>query len=180
VITVGLALEALGIGLYAVVFSDHTTLLSLLPGLIAHGIGIGFATSQLTNVVLSDIPPAKAGSASGAAGMTRQVGTALGIALIGAIFASRSAAKIRDGLKAIPGLTQSALDTIVASATNFGGSAARAGADPRIGKVVSSGIVDGARAAVLLACGIVVVGALLSMLVPNIPPDAHARPAAAH
>ncbi|MFN8052521.1 MAG: MFS transporter [Acidimicrobiales bacterium] len=33
-----------------------------------HGIGIGFATSQLTNVVLSDIPPQKAGSASGAAG----------------------------------------------------------------------------------------------------------------
>ena len=55
-----------------------------------HGIGIGFATSQLTNVVLSDIPPQKAGSASGAAGMVRQVGTALGIALIGAIFVSQA------------------------------------------------------------------------------------------
>ena len=36
-----------------------------------HGIGIGFATSQLTNVVLSDIPPQKAGSASGASGHGR-------------------------------------------------------------------------------------------------------------
>ena len=82
VITVGLAFEAAGIWLYFAAFSASTTFLSLLPGLLLHGIGIGFATSQLTNVVLSDIPPQKAGSASGAAGMVRQVGTALGIAII--------------------------------------------------------------------------------------------------
>ena len=63
-----------------------------------HGIGIGFATSQLTNVVLSDIPPQKAGSASGAAGMVRQVGTALGIALIGAIFVSQAHSHVRHDL----------------------------------------------------------------------------------
>ena len=63
-----------------------------------HGIGIGFATSQLTNVVLSDIPPQKAGSASGAAGMVRQVGTALGIALIGAIFVSQATSHVRHDL----------------------------------------------------------------------------------
>ena len=180
VITVGLGLEALGIGLYAIAFSDHTTLLQLLPGLIAHGIGIGFATSQLTNVVLSDIPPEKAGSASGASGMVRQVGTALGIALIGAIFSSQSASKIRDGLRAIPNLTQAVRDQIIGSATSFGGSAPAGLSDPRIGKVVSSGIVDGTRSAVVLACAIVIIGAVLSTLVPNIPPDTHGRPATAH
>jgi EmrB/QacA subfamily drug resistance transporter len=179
VITAGLGLEALGIGLYAIAFSTNTSLLQLLPGLIAHGVGIGFATSQLTNVVLSDIPQEKAGSASGAAGMVRQVGTALGIALIGAIFASQSASKIRSGLNSVGGLTQAVRDATVESATNFGGSAA-SGSDPRIGRVVSSAIVDGARSAVLLACGIVVIGALLSTLVPNIPPDMHGRPATAH
>ena len=90
VITIGLTAEAIGIFLYVAAFSSSTTFLALLPGLMLHGIGIGFATSQLTNVVLSDIPPHKAGSASGAAGMVRQVGTALGIALIGAIFVSRA------------------------------------------------------------------------------------------
>jgi MFS family permease len=159
VITAGLALEALGIGLYALAFSDSTTLVEMLPGLICHGIGIGFATSQLTSVVLSDIPPEKAGSASGASGMVRQVGTSLGIALIGAIFASQSASKIRDGLKAVPGLDGGTIDKIVGAATN----------------------VDGTRAAVLLACGIVVIGALLSTLVPNIPADAGpGRPPAGH
>ena len=180
VITAGLGMEALGIGLYAVAFSDHTTLLQLLPGLIAHGIGIGFATSQLTNVVLSDIPPEKAGSASGASGMVRQVGTALGIALIGAIFSSQSASEIRDGLRVIPNLTQAIKNQIVSSATSFGRSAPGGASDPRIGKIVSSGIVDGTRAAVLLACAIVIIGAVLSTLVPNIPPDTHGRPASAH
>jgi hypothetical protein len=45
---------------------------------------------------------------------------------------------------------------------------------------VSSGIVDGTRAAVLLACAIVIIGAVLSTLVPNIPADTHGRPASAH
>jgi EmrB/QacA subfamily drug resistance transporter len=181
VITGGLALEALGIGLYALAFSKDTTLLDLLPGLIAHGVGIGFATSQLTSVVLSDIPPEKAGSASGASGMVRQVGTALGIALIGAIFASQSEAKIRSGLRAVPNLTHAAIDKIVATATSLSGAGAQAGSDPRIGNVVSSGIIHGTRVAVLLACAIVIVGALLSTLVPNIPAGAGpGRPAGGH
>jgi EmrB/QacA subfamily drug resistance transporter len=100
VITVGLALEAAGIWLYVAAFSPHTSFLDLLPALMLHGIGIGFATSQLTNVVLSAIPPEKAGSASGAAGMVRQVGTALGIALIGAIFVSQAASHVRHDLAA--------------------------------------------------------------------------------
>jgi EmrB/QacA subfamily drug resistance transporter len=127
VITVGLVLEAAGIWGYFFAFSDSTSFWDLLPGLMLHGIGIGFATSQLTNVVLSDIPPQKSGSASGAAGMVRQVGTAFGIALIGAIFVSQSA---------------------------------------------TNSVADSAQAAVAFAGAVVVVGALLSMLVPNIPPDA--------
>jgi MFS family permease len=48
VITVGLALEAIGIWLYVFAFSPSTTFWTLLPGLLTHGLGIGFATSQLT------------------------------------------------------------------------------------------------------------------------------------
>ncbi len=177
VITAGLTLEAIGIGLYAFAFATDTTFFNLLPGLIAHGIGIGFATSQLTNVVLSDIPPAKAGSASGASGMVRQVGTALGIALIGAIFTSRSAQRIRVGLNRISGLTAAQRDQILAGATNGLGKPPAAGANPQVASAVSSGIVDAARAAVTFACVIVVIGALLSLLVPNIPPDTQSRPA---
>lgn len=131
-ITAGLALEAVGIWWYVARFSATTTFGDLLPGLVLHGMGIGCATSQLTNVVLSDIPPQKAGSASGASGMVRQVGTALGISLIGAIYMTR----LSDGTVEDP--------VAIASA---------------------------AKPAVGFAGGVVVVGALVSLLFPNIPPD---------
>ena len=54
--------------------------LALLPGMIVFGLGVGFASSQLTNVILSDIDPDKAGVASGTNTTVRQVGLALGIA----------------------------------------------------------------------------------------------------
>ena len=174
VITVGLFLESSGIVGYALAFGPRTTFLSLLPALILHGIGIGFATSQLTNVVLSDIPPQKAGSASGAAGMVRQVGTSLGIAIIGAILLSQSASHIRRDLKDVPGLSASAQAAIVANVSNFGGGApSGVRSNPAVGRVISNGIADGSVPAASFAAAVVFIGALLSMLVPNIPPDAH-------
>jgi len=181
VITVGLALEATGIFLYVAVFSTSTTFLQLLPGLVLHGIGIGFATSQLTNVVLSDIPPHKAGSASGASGMVRQVGTALGIALIGAIFVSQGAQNVRTELNAITGLPEQVKEQIVAGVTGGIGGVDDIQAPPgvavdEIGDVVSEAVADASRPAVAFAGFVVVAGALLSLLVPNIPPDEHDMP----
>lgn len=178
VITAGLALEAAGIWWYVVAFSANTSFLDLLPALMLHGIGIGFATSQLTNVVLSDIPPQKAGSASGAAGMVRQVGTALGIALIGAIFVSQAASHVRHDLaadKTIPPLVR---EQVIAGVNEgIGGGAAPAGTTDsaigqRVSKLVANGVAAASRPAVAFAGVVVTLGALISLLVPNIPPDA--------
>jgi MFS family permease len=178
VITVGLLFEAAGIVGYALAFGPHTTFLSLLPALILHGIGIGFATSQLTNVVLSDIPPEKAGSASGAAGMVRQVGTSLGIAVIGAILLSQASSHIRHDLEKVPNLPASVRTAIVANVSNFGGRAPGTADNPVVAKIISNGIADGSVPAAGFAAAVVFLGALLSMLVPNIPPDAHPGPPA--
>jgi EmrB/QacA subfamily drug resistance transporter len=172
VITVGLLLEAAGIFGYVLAFGPDTTFWSLMPALMLHGVGIGFATSQLTNVVLSDIPPQKAGSASGAAGMVRQVGTALGIALIGAIFLSQARSNIADALekKHVPEAQRLAIIDKVSE--GIGGGADTKGADASMGQVVSSGVEDASQPAVAFAGFVVLLGALLSTLVPNIPPDA--------
>ena len=47
--------------------------------------GVGFALAQLTNVVLSEIPSEGSGVASGANTTVRQVGSALGVAVIGTV-----------------------------------------------------------------------------------------------
>ena len=76
----GLALESIGLLVVALAISPHVSFLALLPGMMAFGLGVGFASSQLTNVILSDIDPDKAGVASGTNTTVRQVGLALGIA----------------------------------------------------------------------------------------------------
>lgn len=178
VITVGLGFEALGIWGYFLAFSDHTTFRTLLPALMLHGIGIGFATSQLTNVVLSDIPPAKAGSASGAAGMVRQVGTALGIALIGAIFVSQATSKVGANLRADKAVPPAVAEQVAADVSDgVGGGGAPRGADAnsplgrRIAGLVSDAVAGAARPATAFAGTVVTIGAFLSLLVPNTPPD---------
>ncbi len=76
----GLVLEAVGLLLVALSISAHVSFPALLPGMVVFGLGVGFASSQLTNVILSDIDPEKTGVASGANTTVRQVGLALGIA----------------------------------------------------------------------------------------------------
>lgn len=80
IVRTGLALEGIGLLLVATAISPHVSFLALLPGMMVFGLGVGFASSQLTNVILSDINPEKAGVASGANTTVRQVGLALGIA----------------------------------------------------------------------------------------------------
>jgi len=85
VVRTGLVFEAVGLVVVAVMISTHTTLLALLPGSALFGIGVGFASSQLTNVILSEVDRDKAGVASGTNTTVRQVGAALGIAVIGSL-----------------------------------------------------------------------------------------------
>ncbi len=176
VITIGLTLEALGIWLYVAVFSHSTTFWALLPALMLHGVGIGFATSQLTNVVLSDIPPQKSGSASGAAGMVRQVGTALGIALIGAIFVSQATSHVRHDLNQATDIPAALKAEVVKGVGDgIGGGAPPGGTDTPVGRrivvIVSEGVADAAKPAVTFAGAVVTLGALISLLVPNIPAE---------
>jgi MFS family permease len=176
VITIGLTLEALGIWLYVAVFSQSTTFLDLLPALMLHGIGIGFATSQLTNVVLSDIPPQKAGSASGAAGMVRQVGTALGIALIGAIFVSQATSHVRHDLNQAKDIPPAVRAQVVKGVGDgIGGGAPVGATDTPVGRhiatIVSDGVASAAQPAVAFAGVVVTLGAFISLLVPNIPAE---------
>jgi EmrB/QacA subfamily drug resistance transporter len=60
----------------------------LLPGMIVAGIGAGFVNVPLAATAIGVVEPARAGMASGINTTFRQVGTATGVAALGAIFAS--------------------------------------------------------------------------------------------
>lgn len=67
-----------------------STFWSLLPGTVLGGIGMATTMSPMTAAALGSVPVEKSGVGSGMLNTFRQVGGALGVALMGAIFASEA------------------------------------------------------------------------------------------
>ncbi|HEY5630126.1 MAG TPA: DHA2 family efflux MFS transporter permease subunit, partial [Candidatus Limnocylindrales bacterium] len=65
-VTLGMALEAVGIVSTSLLVSTTVSGLLLAVPLFVYGVGVGLATAQLTSIVLSDVPPHRSGLASGA------------------------------------------------------------------------------------------------------------------
>jgi predicted MFS family arabinose efflux permease len=114
IVRVGLAFEAIGLVLVAIAVQPGATFVTLLPGSVFFGLGIGFAGSQLTNVILSDVDPDKAGVASGLNTTVRQIGFALGIATFTAFL---DAFTVEDGAR--PALLVAAALVTVGTGLSF-------------------------------------------------------------
>jgi hypothetical protein len=58
------------------------------PAALVYGVGAGFATAQLSNLTMAEIPASAGGVAAGVNNTMRQAGASLGIALVGSAFSS--------------------------------------------------------------------------------------------
>ena len=85
VVRLGMILEIIGIIGIGWGFSTTRSPWWLVIPLMIYGAGLGFASAQLTNVVLADVPMEKSGQASAMTSTFRQVGSALGAAVLGAV-----------------------------------------------------------------------------------------------
>lgn len=83
VLQLGMLLEAVGIFGLGFVLSTEITGWGMAPWLFIYGMGVGFATAQLTGVILSEVPVADSGQASAVQSTSRQIGAAIGTAIIG-------------------------------------------------------------------------------------------------
>ncbi|MEV7326056.1 DHA2 family efflux MFS transporter permease subunit [Streptomyces sp. NPDC093970] len=99
----GLFLQAAGLGYMASVVTAHASYGVQLPGLIISGIGMALYFAPAANLVMSAVSPQEQGIASGANNALREVGGALGIAVMSSIFAAQggyeSAQSFVDGLR---------------------------------------------------------------------------------
>ncbi|MFD3435939.1 MFS transporter [Streptomyces sp. NPDC058685] len=89
VVATGLALQAVGLGLFAMVLEPGVSYAAQLPGLILSGIGMAMYFAPAASVVMSSVRPGEQGIASGANNALREVGGALGVAVLGAVFAAQ-------------------------------------------------------------------------------------------
>lgn len=85
----GLTLEVtalIGLGLAGV--ATTRPVLATTLWLLLYGFGLGLASAQLTSTILVDIPPHMSGQASAVQSTTRQLGSALGVAIIATYMAN--------------------------------------------------------------------------------------------
>lgn len=84
-VQIGVLLELIGVLGIGLVASQENGWVWIAPFLLIYGIGIGLATAQLTGVIMVDVPMEKTGQGSGSQSTVRQVGSALGIAVLGTV-----------------------------------------------------------------------------------------------
>lgn len=179
-VRLGLGLEALALAGVAAVgaFTDASAwLLALVLGV--YGIGVGFATAQVTNVVLADVPAAAAGQASGTQSTARQLGSALGIAALTTAFYATVHAGVDDGLQT-RGLSATDAARFADAVTDSAGAVlVRLAENPALAAVVRVGreaLTSGVVTAALLAAGFLVVGLVATLLIARAPRPAAAEP----
>jgi EmrB/QacA subfamily drug resistance transporter len=162
VVIVGLVLEIAGVVLTAVFLHPSTSPWILAVLLMLYGLGLGLASAQLTGTVLADIPTAQSGQGSATQSTVRQVGSALGTALIGAVLAVGLAQAVPTQLASVPGLPAASAQKLAdATAESAGGtipSVRAEGTDGRFGTegpavsdALANGVTDATRVAMLSA-----------------------------
>lgn len=89
VLMAGALINATGFGGYlwaAAHYGPTITSAQMLAPLAVTGFGFGLVVAPIVDLILTDVPAADVGSASGVLSTTQQVGMALGVALVGVVF----------------------------------------------------------------------------------------------
>jgi fucose permease len=102
----GLALIAIGLALFGRAPINGSYLLDVLPAIVPIGVGVGVAFPTLATLAMSGAKEQDAGLASGLVNTTMQVGSALGLALLATLSATRSASLLRQGVDKTMALTE--------------------------------------------------------------------------
>jgi len=139
------------------------------------GAGMGFTMAPATESIMGSLPLAKSGVGSAMNDTTRQIGGALGVAVLGSILASGYGAAIEPALRGVPSEVALAAGDSIGAATTI---AARLGVQGQ-GLLASarSAFIDGMGDAVLVGAGVAAVGALVVLVF--LPARARARAEAA-
>src|SRR5262249_26821361 len=97
-VRLGILLELVGVAGIGVVAAPGTRWFAFTPMLFVYGVGVGLATAQITGVALADVPVEMSGQGSGTQSTTRQLGSALGIAVLGTVLFTTVAGQLGSAL----------------------------------------------------------------------------------
>jgi len=143
----------------------------LAPPLIIYGLGVGFDAAQLTNVALEDVPALQSGSASSVTSTFRQVGSALGAAMLGAVLFSTFSGTLSRDISKETEFSAAQQQQIVDTVVNTSGQAIISYESvPGAARVVTDAkqsYTDAARYTAFVAAGLVSLGLIFSLGLPK-------------
>jgi len=163
-------LEAVAIGGLALTLSTSVSGAVVAAWLFLYGLGVGMATAQLTSVILADVPVAESGQASGFQTTVRQLGSALGVALLGglliATMTTQTQARLAD--TALPAAEQERVVELVHDSAGAGIPALVA--DPATSEAAAAAqaaLVDASRITTGIAAGVLLLGVTVTFALPS-------------
>ncbi|MER7930727.1 MFS transporter [Streptomyces sp. NPDC096057] len=171
-VTMGVGLLLLAAGLFVISLLDvDSGYLPFLGGLILAGFGIGLSGAVGTSAITGSLGQGQQGVASAMNDTTREVGSAVGIALMGSIYGSHYRSSLPDSVAQLPA---DAAESVRDSAAAGLYVADRLGAQgPALADGVKSAFMDGLSASLIAVCAVVVVAAVGALLfAPKTPPTA--------
>lgn len=168
-VQIGVLLEIVGILGFGLVASTETGWVAIAPFLFIYGVGVGLATAQLTGVIMVDVPMEKTGQGSGSQSTVRQIGSALGIAVIGTMLFAGTGTSLENRLDDLgvassiqAGVVDAVVDSAGAAIPQISDSLLRMQVDQTTADAVQSAsgeaFTDGARIAAYFAAGFLVLG----------------------
>ncbi len=96
ILMTGISLFTIGFSLVAYVAGPDSTWLNFLVPAIIAGAGMGMTFAPMTTVAMRNIQPRMAGAASGVLNTTRQLGAAIGSAVVGALLQTQLATALHN------------------------------------------------------------------------------------
>src|SRR5207237_5998691 len=127
VVVTGLSVVTCAMAAYA----SDTVMSSLASGLfvrLVFGMGMGITAAPVTESIMGSLPPSRAGVGSAVNDTTRQTGGALGVAVLGSVFAARFHASI-GSLRFLPERSRNpgreSIGTALQTARTLGGDTGR-------------------------------------------------------
>jgi EmrB/QacA subfamily drug resistance transporter len=162
IVRAGIAAEIIGVAGLGFAISSSASWFTVTPFLFVYGIGVGLATAQLTGVVLRDVPVDASGQGSATQSTARQIGSALGIAVLGTILFTSVGSALDAKLADIPSLPASVRSQVVDAVVDSAGGAIPGlkRQDAAVAEAAREAFSEGTRYSAFAAAGFLVLGLL--------------------
>jgi EmrB/QacA subfamily drug resistance transporter len=164
VVAAGMALTTLGLVLLSFVEAD-SSYLSFAWKMVLMASGLALTMAPATESIMGSLPLAKAGVGSAVNDTTRQVGGALGVAVLGSVYTSIYGSHVVDSLRGEPvppdvlATAKESVGGALQAAAQVGGDAGRA-----LAGAARSAFIDGFHASLLAGSFVTLIGLVVAVI----------------